>query len=159
MELYMIIAIILVIYMTYMSIVRIKGIKPQQTEVLHMPTNLNTMDGFAFERFVARLYERLGYKTIVTPESGDFGADVLLFKGDETVCIQCKRYKQPVGITAVQEVIGSLGYYKATRGMVVTNSTYTYAAIQLARANHIELVDGIKLSELIRTSQKVVTIK
>lgn len=112
---------------------------------------VDTMEGLDFETFVTNLYEKLGYKAVTTVASGDFGADVVIEKGKERACIQCKRYKDVVGIKAVQEVIGSLKYYKANRGIVVTNSTYTDAAMALAKANDIELIDREKLIKMIKS--------
>lgn len=114
------------------------------------PKNLNNMDGFTFEHYVAQIFRDLGYKAEVTQESGDFGADVILTKEREKICVQCKRYKGLVGIAAVQEVLGSINYYNANRGCVVTNSRFTEAAVKLAKANHIELIDGNKLEKLIK---------
>lgn len=37
--------------------------------------------------------------------------------------------------------------YNANKGIVVTNSTFTSSAIELANANNIELVDGEKIEE------------
>lgn len=37
--------------------------------------------------------------------------------------------------------------YKADKGIVITNNTFTQAAIELAKANNIELVDGGKIEE------------
>ncbi len=44
-----------------------------------------------------------------------------------------------VGIAAVQEVVGSIAYYKADRAMVVTNSNFTKSARDLAKRNEVEL--------------------
>lgn len=55
--------------------------------------------------------------------------------------MQCKRYKGKVGISAVQEVLGAKGYYKADKAMVITNSYFTPNAIKLANANDVELWD------------------
>ena len=43
------------------------------------------------------------------------------------------------GIAAVQEVVGSIAYYKADRAMVVTNSNFTKSARDLAKRNEVEL--------------------
>ena len=40
-----------------------------------------------------------------------------------------------------------MGMYKAEKGIVVTNSTFTQSAKELAKANNIELVDGKKIEE------------
>lgn len=36
-----------------------------------------------YEKYVASLYQARGYKTIVTPLSGDWGIDVIATKGTE----------------------------------------------------------------------------
>ena len=64
---------------------------------------------------------------------------MILIKDNIKTVVQAKRYNSSVGNKAVQEVIGAMGYYKATRGMVITNSFFTSNAITLANANGIEL--------------------
>jgi len=75
------------------------------------------------------------------------GADVIAYKDDIKYVIQVKFYNNPVGNKAVQEVVGAIGMYKADKGIVVTNSTFTSSAVELANANNIELVDGDKIEE------------
>ncbi|OZM56443.1 hypothetical protein CIB95_11755 [Lottiidibacillus patelloidae] len=110
---------------------------------------IDRMDGIAFEQYLSHLFKRKGYKVRITSSQGDFGADLLLEKEDERICVQAKRYSKQVGIKAVQEVIGSLAHYSADIGWVVTNSTYTRPAIQLAKANGIKLVGRNELIRLI----------
>lgn len=111
---------------------------------------VDVMDGFDFEAYVAGIYRALGYDACKTPDSGDFGADVIARKDNQTLAIQCKRYNAPVGIKAVQEVVGSLKYYNATKGIVITNSTFTFAAMTLAKVNDIDLIDREGLEKMIR---------
>lgn len=75
------------------------------------------------------------------------GADVIAYKDNIKYVIQAKFYNNPVGNKAVQEVVASIGMYKANKGIVVTNSTFTTSAIELAQANNIELVDGEKIEQ------------
>lgn len=75
------------------------------------------------------------------------GADVIANKDNIKYVIQAKFYNNPVGNKAVQEVVASIGMYKANKGIVVTNNTFTSSAIELAHANDIELVDGQKIEE------------
>ena len=114
----------------------------REKEELELDSN-NIKDGFEFENYVANLYKKLGY-TIeqITKKSGDQGADVVATKDGKTYVIQAKYYGSPVGNYAVQEVLGAIGMYKADKGIVITNSTFTKSAIELANANNIELVDG-----------------
>lgn len=106
-------------------------------------------DGFEFEEYVGRLYKKLGYVVEHTKLSGDQGADLVVEKGGIKTVVQTKLYTKPVGNTAVQEVVASIRFYKANNGIVVTNNTFTPSAIELAKKNNIELVDGNALNKII----------
>ena len=136
------IAAIVIIWMLFV------GTKPKPYH------KLVKMDGFEFERYITRLYAHMGYKAYTTKASGDFGADVIARKGKEKLCIQCKYYKNPVGIEAVQQAVASLGYYKGTKAVVVTNSTYTDAAKTLAKKNNAILIDGPILRKMVNKYMK-----
>ena len=107
----------------------------------------NVENGYEFEEYVAKLYEKLGYKTKVTRKSGDQGADIIADKDNKRYVIQAKFYSSSVNNKAVQEVVASIGMYNADYGIVVTNNTYTSSAVELAKANNIELVDGDKIEK------------
>jgi hypothetical protein len=111
---------------------------------------LDIMSGADFEAFVARLFQRMGYEVERTKLTGDQGADVIVTKFGEKTAIQAKRSAGRIGNKAVQEALGAISLYKADRGNVVTNSFFTRAAIELATANRIELIDGDRLNELVR---------
>ncbi len=102
---------------------------------------LANMSGSDFEQYVGRRLKGMGYSNVrVTQTSGDFGADVLATDSNgETVCIQCKHYSQPVGIKAVQEIYSAKQYYGCKKAMVITNATYTKAAIDLANKTGVDL--------------------
>ena len=76
-----------------------------------------------------------------------YAVRVIAFKDNIKYVIQVKFYNNPVGNKAVQEVVASIGMYKVNKGIVVTNSTFTPQAVELAEANNIELVDGAKIEE------------
>lgn len=102
---------------------------------------LASMSGPDFEQYVGRRLKGMGYSNVrVTQTSGDFGADVIATDSNgETVCIQCKHYSKPVGIKAVQEIYSAKQYYNCDKAMVITNSTYTTAAIDLAKKTGVDL--------------------
>ena len=101
---------------------------------------VDKMSGEEFEKYLKCHFEKLGYKVEMTPKSHDYGADLVMSKDRERIVIQAKRYKESVGIKAVQEIIGALQYYKADKGYVVTNSkSFTKSAIELANNTSIEL--------------------
>lgn len=110
--------------------------------VLHFTLKrIDKMAGKDFEKYLESRFEKLGFQVSLTKDSGDYGADLILEKRNLTVAVQAKRHHGYVGIKAVQEVIGSMAYYHAAKGMVVTNSYYTNSARQLALANNVILWD------------------
>ena len=99
--------------------------------------------GIDYEYYVAGQLRELGYSHIkMTKETGDYGADIIARKKRKLYVFQCKYYSKSVGVSAVQEVLGAMGYYEADEGIVVTNSYFTKAAISLAKSNDIKLWDN-----------------
>lgn len=114
-------------------------------------TQIDTFDGFQFEHYLVELFKKYNYKAVRTPDSGDYGADLILKKEKKKIVVQAKRYKNAVGIKAVQEVLGAKAYYKADEAWVVANSKYTKAAIKLAKESNVRLIARDELiSMLIR---------
>jgi len=107
------------------------------------------LSGQEFEAFLKNLFEKMGYKVELTKPSSDQGADLILDKNGERTVVQAKRYSNKVNNKAVQEVVAAINYYKADKGLVVTTSEFTSAAVKLANANNISLMDGNKLKNLI----------
>lgn len=110
---------------------------------------VDSMTGKEFERFLALHFENLGCIAILTQDSQDYGADLILYKDGSKTVVQAKRSKNPVGIKAVQEVAGAVRHYKGNKGRVITNNRFTENAYNLAKSNDIELWDRKKLIEFI----------
>lgn len=111
------------------------------------------LDGADFERYLQRLFAELGYEDVhKTNTSGDFGADLVFADryGERTV-LQAKRYavSNPVGLSAVQEVYGSMRVYGAQRAIVLTSGRYTGACRKLAAYNGVVLLDREDLETII----------
>lgn len=113
---------------------------------------IDRMDGFQFEKYLAALYVSLGYKAEVTKKTGDFGADLLLRKEGKMIVVQAKRYGSNVGLKAVQEIMAAKTYYKADEAWVISNRNYTKQAVELAQTSQVKLVDR---DELIKQILKV----
>lgn len=115
----------------------------------------NDMDGFDFEKYTGKLLKANGFtKVEVTQCSSDFGVDVIAYKDDIKYAIQCKKYSSPVGIKAVQEVIGSKSMNDCHVAVVLTNNTFTKSAKELAEKNNVLLWGRDKLVELIENMNK-----
>ena len=113
------------------------------------------MDGYDFENCSANLLLNNGFENVeVTQYSGDFGVDIIAFKDDIKYAIQCKKYSSPVGIKAIQEVIGSKAMHDCHVAVVLTNSSFTSSAKELAKKNNVLLWDRNKLKEMINNLPK-----
>lgn len=109
---------------------------------------VDQMTGRQFEEYVGALFASQGYDIKYTPATGDYGADLILKKGQEAIVVQAKRYKQTVGVKAVQEVIPAIKMYNATAAWVITNSTYTKQSMTLAKRNHVRMIDRDELIQM-----------
>jgi restriction system protein len=112
-------------------------------------TDIDKMDGVEFELFLQKLFQNMGYSVKLTPTSNDMGADLILSKPGERISVQAKNWKANVGNSAVQEVVGSLKFYKTQRGIVISSSDFSNQAITLAHHNQIELWNRDKLNDMI----------
>ncbi len=115
---------------------------------------IDTMSGLEFENLLHAHFKKLGYTSKVTKASHDFGADLILKSKTDTIVIQAKRYNEKVNLSAVQEILGALHYYNATKGYVITNSFFRPSAIKLANASGIILWNRWQLLDLIKAEKK-----
>src|SRR5262245_35367623 len=90
---------------------------------------ISGMTGLEFERFLARLLTKIGYRDIQVTPINDQGGDLVGIspQGLRTV-VQAKRWKNALGISVVQELLGAMLHYDCLQGLVITNSTFTSAA-------------------------------
>jgi restriction system protein len=113
---------------------------------------VDQMDGFEFEQYVADLLRKIGFKNVeVTKKTGDGGVDILAIdlKGEKTA-IQCKRQNSKVGFGAIQEIFMAKKRNKCKKAMVITNSYFTKPAFQVAIEERIELWTRERLMEEMR---------
>lgn len=117
--------------------------------------DIDKMDGLDFEYYLSILFKEMGYKAIVTNASHDFGADLILKKGNHKIVVQAKRYgyKKNVSIGAIQEVFASQRYHNADESWVITNSYFTKSAKQLAKPCNVHLKDRYELAKWILSIQ------
>ncbi len=118
--------------------------------------DLMTLTPTEFEHLVRQLFEALpGMQGWTTRASGDNGVDAVIFNdtpitGGLTV-VQAKRYKSSVGVAHVRELAGAMEDKKAGRGVLVTTSTFTKGAVELAeRLQRIQLIDRHHLVQLLK---------
>lgn len=113
-----------------------------------------------FERLVVELLIKMGYggsrrdAGAAVGKSGDGGVDGVIKEdrlGLDVVYIQAKRWEGSVGRPAVQQFSGSLDSHKATKGVLITTSSFTPDAREYVRTigKRIILIDGVQLADLL----------
>ena len=117
--------------------------------------DVDAMKGHEFEQFCAELLKKNGFKKVrVTPASGDQGVDILAVRSGVRYAIQCKRYASPLGNKPVQEVYTGRTFYNCKYGVVMTNSTFTPHAKELAKKTGVLLWDRQVVGKLMRGDRK-----
>lgn len=115
--------------------------------------DINSMDGLAFEQYVAKLLKSQGYTKVVLTERYDLGVDIIAVRDGIRWGVQVKRYSTMVGAEAVRQVVTALRTYHCQRAMVVTNNTFSRPATILAATNNCVLIGKDQLAEWILTFQ------
>lgn len=108
---------------------------------------VDQMKGAMFEQYLKTLLQSKGYNVRLTKASGDYGADLILSMNGKTIIVQAKRYKNKVGLKAVQEIFSAKSMYHADECWVITNNYFTAPAINLGAANGVILIDRNQLIE------------
>lgn len=115
---------------------------------------LNQSPAF-FEQLVVDLMKAMNYgEGFVTKYSGDDGIDGIIHEdklGFNLIYIQAKRWKPDVtiGKPELQKFAGAMmGPPKVEKGLFITTAKFSPKAKDYANAQHIILVDGKKLTEL-----------
>lgn len=101
------------------------------------------MNGTEFEYWVGRQYRRLGWQVKHMGKSGDHGRDLIITHPTEgwSAIVQCKRWNDPVGEPVLRDLLGTVTYFKARKGICVTTTGYTDPARHWSRGHdQIELV-------------------
>jgi len=101
-----------------------------------------------FEHQIAGLYTRLGYRSTVTPGSGDEGIDIIMYNAADKIIVQCKRHKNPIGPAVVRELYGALSASNAQSAILICTGGFTMGVYQFARDKPITLLDIDGIIEL-----------
>ncbi|MFV0395005.1 MAG: restriction endonuclease [Coprobacillaceae bacterium] len=118
--------------------------------------NIDAMSGVEFEHFTKELLKQNGYYHVeLTKASNDYGIDILAMRDKTLYAIQCKKYKNKVGIEAVRQAATGCTFYDQDIPVVFTNSTFSSQAIKLAETLDVELWDQEMLQQLMSKTKQI----
>jgi HJR/Mrr/RecB family endonuclease len=107
----------------------------------------DNLDPLEFEQRCAEAMQLSGWAACTTRKTGDQGVDVLADKRGTKVVLQCKLYTNTVGNKAVQEVFAAKTFSSSTFAAVVSNTSYTRAAKELAQKTGVLLLHYSELRQ------------
>lgn len=121
--------------------------------------DIASMEPHTFEVFCAALWCKQGYKTYLTPVTGDGGVDVVGIDGNRGVLMQCKSSSvegQSLGWDAVKDVAAGAAAYEmkhtgvAFQKVAVTNRFFNSSAKEQAQLNNVALLDCSALEDALK---------
>lgn len=112
-------------------------------------SQINSLSGTEFEKYLKVLFEKMGYRVQTTKKSKDFGVDLILEKNKKKTIVQAKCYSHTVGVSAVQEIISARNHYNIFEALVVTNQKFSKEAEVLAEENKVMLAGRAELEGLV----------
>ena len=120
-------------------------------------TNIAAIGWQDFEHLIREVFEREfstgGGEVKVTQASRDGGVDAIAFDPDPIrggkIVIQAKRYTNTVDVSAVRDLYGTVMNEGATKGILVTTSSFGPDAYQFAKDKPLTLLDGGNLLYLL----------
>ena len=111
-----------------------------------------------FEQLVIELIQKMGYgrseqSLTHTGGSGDFGIDGIISLdtlGFDKIYLQAKRWQGTVGQAVLRDFCGALAFQRASKGVVLTTSTFSADARTYADRTEktLVLIDGDRLCDL-----------
>lgn len=126
--------------------------------IFNSPELLKSTSPKRFEEIVGELFLKYGYDVEHIGKTGDGGVDLIAIENRNIVntklLIQCKRYRNKVGVAPVRELYGVKEDLGASKAVLVTTSEFTKGAKGFAEKNcwEMELIDYKKLLKLFKES-------
>lgn len=115
-------------------------------------SNFLDISHFDFEKFIAKLFEKMGYHVELTPKTSDYGIDIIAKDDKGKIAIQVKQYKNGnnIGNETIQNLLGAMWRMKAYKAIIITTSDFTRQARIQAEDSPIELWNLQTLKNIVR---------
>lgn len=114
------------------------------------------LSGLDFERELAKLLEKSGFRVELTKASADGGVDIVAWAQGRRIAVQCKRYKKKVGVGAIRELYGVVQADGYDMGILAVTSDVTKGVSDFVEGKPLKVMglDSI-LSMQMKTTEGV----
>lgn len=116
---------------------------------------LRELEWKRFETVGAELFQELGFRAEMLSKGPDGGIDVKLYKDSDVApaaIVQCKSWKaRQVGIKPLREFLGVMTHEGVKEGIFLAAFDFTQEAMEFAKVNGIDAVDGKHFIQMIGT--------
>lgn len=135
-----------------MRLLRRSKLRGEQISKIKSIEDVSNLSWEQFEHFTAELYTNLGYKAeVIGGTGGDDGIDVIATRGRRRIIIQCKHWKDNLGVSKVREMFGVMHAEKASEVHIIALTGYTPAAIDFAdKQKRIKLIGPEDIMALLK---------
>ena len=107
-----------------------------------------SLDGWDFEEETAKVFRLNGYRATVTRKVSDGGVDLIMYKENKKIIVQCKHYSSPVGVSVARELNGLKDDFKADELILIASSGVTKSCREFTRNKpYFQILD---LEDIIR---------
>ncbi len=130
--------------------------KDREMDDLNNLINRFKNNPYEFEGYCARLYQLMGVDAENTPSSNDGGYDIILhYKNGHKGLVECKCYNgNKIGRPLIQKLVGANQIVGAQHLVYITTSDYSEAAKKYAAETGVELIDSVRLMDMIYSYTK-----
>ena len=119
--------------------------------------DLNHICWRKFEQLSAQFFTNYGYKVELGKGRKDGGTDIIATKGKEIIIVQCKRWKNKVGVEQIKAFKADMDYYNVSGGILFCSTGVSRDSIKLIvdRKYNIKVFNQYNIfNELVRLKFK-----
>lgn len=137
-------------------LLRRKGLRGEYISKVKSIEDVANLSWEEFEHFTAEIYENLGFKTqVIGGTGGDDGIDVLATRGRKKIIIQCKHWKDNLGVSKIREMFGVMHAEKAAEVHIIALTGFTPAAIDFAdKQKRIKIIGPEDIMALLKQGKE-----
>ncbi len=98
-----------------------------------------SLSGREFEIELGLFFKKQGYKVNWTGKAGDQGVDLILFRDEKTIIVQCKAHRKPIGPGPIRDLYGALLHKRCDEAWLISTWGFTKKAEEFAKGKPIQL--------------------